>query len=289
MVAGRRFRGHNEQGTAEHQTGCGGDLGVEAVIEDRLGPRKTRRLFADVEAGGQIDQEDDREAEQAKHEDDSPEPTASLVAQRPKGEKRRKQRHGDQQVGVGLAGGLGIHGRRGRSRQPGIARLADLDRAVLGELGCDQERRGGEDGQADRTLWGEHRAGAGGDTPRPGSASQQAPFEQGKATEENHADRAQATAEASAGRARRAPNAIDRWPGPLQLPVDRPVEPASRREGARDRIAQALSRSAWRRPDAPPRRCYHRASLRLLFRSSFRRAREGLFHAPIPAVLAGRP
>ena len=37
------------------------------------------------------------------------------------------------------------------------------------------------------------------------------------------------------------------------------------------------------RVDAPPRRCYHRASLRQFFRSTLRRARWGLFFAPIPA------
>jgi hypothetical protein len=53
-------------------------------------------------------------------------------------------------------------------------------------------------------------------------------------------------------------------------------------------LSSALRAQREHRADAPPRRCYHRASLRQsfrsAFRSSFRRAREGLFHAPISAL-----
>jgi hypothetical protein len=288
MVAGRRFWGHNEQRAAQHQARRRRDLGIEAVIEDCLGAGEAGGLGARVESGRQVDQEDDGEAEQAEGENDPPQPASSPVVQHGEGEDCGKQRHRDKQVGVRLSGGLGPDRRR-RRRQAGVARLADLDGAIVDELGDDQERRGGEDGQADSSLWGEHGAGTGRGTLCPGGGTQQAAFKQGETAEDEYADRAQAPAEASGRDTCRSPEASDRRPGPLQLPVDRPVEPASRCKEPWDRTAQALSGFAWHCPYAAPRRCYHRASLRLLFCSSFRRAREGLFHAPMPATLAGRP
>jgi hypothetical protein len=70
MVAGRCFRGEDEQGAAEHQAGGGGDLGVEAVVEDGGGAGEARGLLARVEPRRQVDQEDNREAERPEHEDD---------------------------------------------------------------------------------------------------------------------------------------------------------------------------------------------------------------------------
>ncbi len=266
MVAGRRLWGHNEEKPAQHQSRRGGDLGVEAVVEDRLGAGEAGGLSARVEAGRQVDEEDDGEAEQAEREDDPPQPSPPLVAQDDEGEGSGQQRHWDKEEGMCFAGGLGVHGGRARGRQPGIARLTDLDRAVLDELRGDQAGGGTEDGEADRSLRGEHGTCPGRHAPRPGRAAQEAAFESRQEAKEHHADRARSLRQGSteaAARLRRPSRAFgQRRPGALQLPVDGSVHPA--------------------------RRCYHRASLRLLFCSSLRRARQGLFHAPIPAVLAGR-
>jgi hypothetical protein len=116
MVAGRRFWGHNEERTTEHQAGGSGDLGVEPVIEDCLRSREERGLGAGVEPGRQVDQQDDGKAEQAEGEDDPPQPTSSSVAKDHQGKGGGEQRHRDQQVGVGLAGGTGVDRRRGRRR-----------------------------------------------------------------------------------------------------------------------------------------------------------------------------
>jgi hypothetical protein len=72
MVAGRRLWGRNEERSAQHQAGRGGDLGVEAVVEDGLGTGEARRLAAGIDACRQIDEEDDGEAEQAEGKDDPP-------------------------------------------------------------------------------------------------------------------------------------------------------------------------------------------------------------------------
>jgi hypothetical protein len=271
MVAGRGFWGDNEQRAAQHQARRSGDLGVEAVVEDRFGAGETGGLGAGVEACRKVDEKNHGDAEQAEHKDDPTQPPPSLVAQSEEGENAASQRNRNQQEGVSLPGGSRIDGGRAGRRQAGIARLADLDRAVLDELGGDQAGGGGEDGQADRPLWGEQRADPGRRALRPGAAAQQPPFEYGQAAEEENTDGAQTAAEATTSDPRRTPGPDEPGPGTLKLVVDRVVE----LRGCR--------------PYATPNRCYHRASLRLLFRSSFRRAREGLFHAPIPGVLAGRP
>ncbi len=80
MVAGRRFWGCNEERSAQHQAGRGGDLGVEAVVEDSLGTGEARRLVARVEAGREINEEDDGEAEQPEGEDDPAQSISALVA-----------------------------------------------------------------------------------------------------------------------------------------------------------------------------------------------------------------
>jgi hypothetical protein len=81
MVAGRRLWGHNEQRAAEHQAGRGGDLGVEAVVEDRLRAGEARCLDAGVEAGREVDREDQSEAEQPEREDDPAQAAPAPVAQ----------------------------------------------------------------------------------------------------------------------------------------------------------------------------------------------------------------
>jgi elongation factor G len=271
MVAGGGFWGDNEERTAQHQAGGGGDLGVEAVVEDGLGAGEARGLDTRVEPGRQVDQKDHGETEQAEHEDDPPQATSRVVAQRDQGQKAREQRGGHQQERVCLAGGLHGHRRRACRRQARVARLPDFDRAVVDELCGDQAAGGREDGEADRPLRGEPGAEARRVSARPGRGAQQPPFEQGQAAEEEHPDGSQAAGEATPPGPRPSPGLCEPRPGALQQAVDRAIELCGCR------------------PCATADRCYHRASLRLLFRSSFRRAREGLFRAPIPAVLAGRP
>jgi elongation factor G len=271
MVAGGGFWGDNEERAAQHQAGGGGDLGVEAVVENRLGAGEAGGLDTRIEAGRQVDEEDDGKADQAEHEDDSSQAPPPLVAQRDQGQKGGEQRDRNQQERVCLAGGPHVHGRRACRRQPGVAQLVDLDRAVIDELGGNQTGGGAEDGEANRPLRGEHGAGTGRGASRPGGGTQQPPFEQGQAAEEEGTGWAQAAAETTRPGLRCTSGLGKPRPGALKLAVDRAVE------------LRAC------RPYATPNRCYHRASLRLLFRSSFRRAREGLFHAPIPVVLTGRP
>ncbi len=74
MVAGRQLGSVGEQQTARHQADRRGQLEVEAALEDRVGARVAGRLDFRVEAGRQVDQEDDREAEQAEREDEAPQP-----------------------------------------------------------------------------------------------------------------------------------------------------------------------------------------------------------------------
>jgi hypothetical protein len=81
MVAGRRLWGRNEERSAKHQACRGGDLGVEAVVEDGLGTGEARGLAAGIEAGRQVDEEDHSEAEQPEREDDPAQPVAAIVAQ----------------------------------------------------------------------------------------------------------------------------------------------------------------------------------------------------------------
>jgi len=152
MVAGRRFWSEDEQYSAHHQADGRGDLDIEGVVEDGPGAGEAGRLDADVGARGQVDEEDDGEAEQAEGEDDPPQAAAPLVAQCRDGEESGEQRHGDQQVGVGFARRLRPDGRRVGCRQARVARLADLDGPVGDELGGEQEARRDEDRQADRAL-----------------------------------------------------------------------------------------------------------------------------------------
>jgi elongation factor G len=283
MVAGRRLWGYNEERAAQHQARSGGDLGVEAVIEDRLGAGEAGRLGAGVEAGRQVDEEDDGQAEQAQREDDPPQATPPLAVQHRQGEAGGEQGHGDEQVGMGLAGGLRAHGRGARRRQPGVTGLADLDRAVIDELGGEETGRGAEDRQADRPLRRQHATGPGRDALRAGGSAQQALFDPGEAAEEKRPCGPQSPAQAAGERSAAPSGAGEPRPGTRQQAVRAPI----------GLPGQGFQPHPHDQP-APPNRCYHRASLRLLFRSSFlrssfRRAREGLFHAPTPAVLAGRP
>ena len=274
MVAGRGFWGENEQRAAQDQPGRGGELGVEAVAQDRLGAGEAGRLGAGVEPGGQVDEQDHGEGDQAEREDDPAEAAAALVAQRREREQGGEQAERDQDVGAGRAGALRAHGRGARRNQSGVARLADFDRAVFDELGGDEATGGGEDRQADRPSRRQHRARPGRGALRACGEAQQQPFEPGEDAEEQRRRRPRPSRQpapaAAATQAQRSAGLDQVRPGAPQTAVGGAVE---------------LRRS---RSYAPPERCYHRASLRLLLCCPFRRAREGLFHAPIPAALAGR-
>jgi hypothetical protein len=63
MVAGRRFWGHNEQHTTQHQPRCRGDLGVETVVENGLRAGETGRLDTGIQPRRQVDEKHDGEAE----------------------------------------------------------------------------------------------------------------------------------------------------------------------------------------------------------------------------------
>ncbi len=172
MVAGRRFWGENEERAAQHQARGGGDLGIEAVVEDRLGAGKARRLDTHVKSGRQVDKKDDGEADQAEHEDDSSQAAPAFTAHRQKGEQGREQRDRNQQERVCLSGGLPVHRRGTCPDQPCVARLAHLYRTVIDELRGDQTGGSGKDGDADRPLRGEHGAGPDRAAPRPAGCSQ---------------------------------------------------------------------------------------------------------------------
>ncbi|HEU4944219.1 MAG TPA: hypothetical protein VFT10_03570 [Solirubrobacterales bacterium] len=298
MVAGCRFRGHNQERAPQHQAGRGGDLGVEAVQEDRGRAGEARGLLTGVEPRGQIDEENDRGAERAQREDDAADAVSARVAHRQRRQRRGEQRHRQQQVGVCLARRLGGDGGWRCGRQPRVAGLPDLDRAVLDELGRRQAGSGGDDDRADRSLRRQHGAGPGCAADCKVASPQQPAFQPGQKAEESRDDRPQAPPSARCQ--------------PLQTPQNAlEARPAAQQEGVCAAIRRLRPGSYPRRPDqqcvgAPvdsPRpgfctyahdhctaanRCYHRPSLRLLFCSSFRRAREGLFHAPNTAVLAGR-
>jgi elongation factor G len=263
MVAGRRRWSENEQQAAEHQSRRRGDLGVEAVEQDSARAGEARAELADVQAGREIHEQDDREAEQAEPEDDAAEAAAAAVAQDRQRQDGGERRHRQQQVGVGPAGVFDADPRRARRGQAGVAPPADLDRPVLGELRGGEAAGGGEDRQADRPLRGEHGAGAGGGAGRQGAGTKQAAFEPRQAAEEEPG---------------RGPQPAPR----PALPAQRPRPPTAAEAGERGPGANQLLVDC---AIDPARRCYHRASLRLLFGSAFRRARKGLFRAPtaVPA------
>jgi hypothetical protein len=177
MVAGRCLWGEDEHRAAEHQAGRGGDLGVEAVVEDGSGAGEARGLGASVETGRQVDQKDDREAEQTEDEDDAAETPPSRVAHRQHCQCRGKQRHRQQQVSVRLARRLGGDRWRGGRQEARVAGLPDLDGAVLDELGDCEAGGGSDDHGANRPLWGQHGAGPRRGPDRQVAAPEQTPFE----------------------------------------------------------------------------------------------------------------
>jgi hypothetical protein len=262
MVAGRSPRGDDEQQSSEHQPGAGHELRIEADLEDRGGPGEARGELADVAPGGQVDEEDDGEADDAEQEDDPAEPiaTGSPCDQR---QHSGDQPERDQQVGVGGARRFGSEQRRRGRRQARVAGLSDLDPAVVDELRSDQAPRCGEDHAADRPFRGQRRARPGGGTDCPVPGPQQSPFEQREAAQEEHPDREQAATDPARPALRSRPEsasaALDRRPGA----DEQAIGPAIDRRGHRPGPAPGHGGQG---TDAAPRRCYHRPSLRLLFR-----------------------
>jgi hypothetical protein len=279
MVAGRCLWSDDQQQSPEHQACRRGDLGVEAVEQDRGRAGEARGERAGVLAGRQIDQQDDREAQRSEGEDDSAEAAAAAAQD---GERQRcgEQRHREQHVGVRLAGGFGSRRRGARPGQARVAGLADLHGAVVDELRDRQAGCGAEDRQADGPLGGEYGAEAGGDADRPRAAAQQGAFEPREAAEEEAGNGPQAAAGPSLPmqhpHSQASAEAGKGWPGTDQSLIDRPIDPASERfqPHAGDQAPAPEGDACTLRGagDAPPR-CYHRASLRLLFGGTFRRAR----------------
>ena len=85
MVAGCRFRGEDEQSAAQHQPPRRGELGVEALLEDRGRAGEQRGLRAGVEAGRPVDEEDYGGAEEPEDEDHPPELRSAATG---RGERR---------------------------------------------------------------------------------------------------------------------------------------------------------------------------------------------------------
>jgi hypothetical protein len=171
MVAGRRLWGCNEQHSAQHQAGRGGNLGIEGVIKDGLGAGEARRLRTYVEASWEIDKEDHGKADQPEREDDPTQAAPPVVAQHGKGEDGGEHGDGDQEEGMRFAGTLGADGGSARRRQAGVARLADLDGTVIDELSRDQADGRTDDGQADRPLRRQHGTDPGRGPPSQGGAA----------------------------------------------------------------------------------------------------------------------
>ena len=85
------------EAAAEHHPAGGGQLGVETLDQDGGRAGEARGLAADVEAGGQVDQQDDGDGEEAEPEDDPP-GAAAAAAQRGEAERGGEQADGDQQI-----------------------------------------------------------------------------------------------------------------------------------------------------------------------------------------------
>jgi hypothetical protein len=86
MVAGRRLRGQDEKRSAQHQTGSGGELRVEAGVEDGRCPGEARRLGARVEAGGHVDEERNPDRQRSEGEDDAAKALTARLPRRDDGE-----------------------------------------------------------------------------------------------------------------------------------------------------------------------------------------------------------
>ncbi|HEY1354740.1 MAG TPA: hypothetical protein VGF09_00350, partial [Solirubrobacterales bacterium] len=125
MVAGRGSRSENQQQSAEHQPGRGGELRVVPALQHGGRPREARRLGAGVEPGGPVDEEGHGEAGETEGEDHPAEPVAPGPG-RDQAERDRERADGCEQIGVSGAGGFDRDQGRGRARQARVAGLADL-------------------------------------------------------------------------------------------------------------------------------------------------------------------
>jgi hypothetical protein len=173
------------------------------------------------------------------------------------------------------------NGRRRGGRQARVARLTDLDAAVGDELG-DDEADGSGDGRArERSCRCDGGAGPG----RPSRRSRARPPHRSFAARESAQNEDRHRSQPLRGRLPGTHAESSRLPQAPQQRRAHLLDAASHRPV---HLAGALCGRRGHRADAPARRCYHRASLRQSFRrrfrSSFGRAREGLFHAPISAL-----
>ncbi|HET6998662.1 MAG TPA: hypothetical protein VFI03_08740 [Solirubrobacterales bacterium] len=119
-----------------------------------------------VESVREVDEQDRRHPDKAESGHDQAQ-TPAVTSSGEQAEERGEKAEGNEQVGVGLAGGLDVDG--GWPRRTGHARvgsLTDLDPTVVEELGGDEPGPGGGDDNADRPLWGDDGAGAGRDAHR---------------------------------------------------------------------------------------------------------------------------
>ena len=168
-------------------------------------------------------------------------------------------------------GGFATFGRGRRNRA-----AADLHPVVVEELGDDEERARRGDHQADRPPRRQHRRPPRSPpAPRRGRPPAAPPRPSASARKNQRKQRPQPAPEQ---RRRREQRRQDRPPGPPQRRVG-PLQTAIGRPSIRR--LKAMTRA--------PRRCYHRASLRLFCRSSLRRAPWGLFFAPIPSSAGSSP
>ncbi len=274
MVAGCGLWGCNEQQTGQHQARRGGQLGVETIVEDGGRAGELRCVSTLVEPGRQVDEEDDREAEQTEGEDGPAQPPPP-GAQHDAGKRGGEQRHAKQQVEVGLAGRLRANRRRAGRRETRVAGLSDLDGSIVDELRDRQAGGGGDDDGADRPFGRQRGAGASHRARHLHECTAHPHFELREKAEEQDDRRAQAPCPPAQPAVRRrpeshreAPQAPRLWnrprpqgppqtgeprPGALQLAIGHSVGLS----GGRDSQAE-------RRLDATSRRCYHRPATRLL-------------------------
>ncbi len=161
MVAGRRFWGEEEQRSTQHHSGRGGELRVKALDQDGLCTGEAGELGVGVETRRSVDDENDGGAKRAQQEDQAPR-ACPAPAGGEQGEGRGEQGDRDQHIGMGIDRGLEADFRGARHpRQAGVARLTDLDTAIVDELRGDQRGGRGDDHGADRPLWGEYGTGPG--------------------------------------------------------------------------------------------------------------------------------
>jgi hypothetical protein len=119
-------------------------------------------LGSRVEPVREVDEQDRGHRDEAEggHRQPQPAPVATGGEEAEQGGERAQR---DQQVGVSLTGGLDVDGRGpGDVGQAGVARLADLDSAVVEELGGDETGADGDDDGADCALRRNHGAEPGG-------------------------------------------------------------------------------------------------------------------------------